>query len=88
MRRDQIRKLDDAFDYLTDCMLATVDGLALKKSRSQGDFVRHIAIAQAAVEFADRFKVPLSGRGQEVMEVYGRSVNAYADSMDVRKEKP
>jgi len=36
MRSFEVRSPEDALLYLADCQLATVDGLASKKSRGEG----------------------------------------------------
>ena len=50
MLRTQIRSPEDALAYLTDCCLATVSSLSMKRSRGKADYERHISIAQTAVD--------------------------------------
>jgi hypothetical protein len=51
MLRRNVSTPEDALLYLTDCCLATVEGMAMKKSRIKYEFARQIAIAQEACDW-------------------------------------
>lgn len=86
MRREHILSIADALDYLTDCTLATVSDLAMKKSRSQYEFKRQIDIAQTGVDQMRRFNLPPTGRAADVKAEFGGSVEKWAEQFDVKKE--
>lgn len=68
MHKHQVRDPGQALVYITDCMLATVCSLAMKKSRSKGEFERQKGIAQTAVNWMIDMKVDFSGtRATEVV---------------------
>lgn len=46
---------EEAIAYLTDCQLATVEGLAMKKNKSKYEFERQIKIAQTGIDFMSDF---------------------------------
>lgn len=50
MRKDQIRTEGDALLYLTDCVMATVCELAMRKRRPKHEYARQISMAQFAVD--------------------------------------
>lgn len=84
MRKDQVRDAGQALAYVIDCTLATVCSLAMKKSRSQSEFERQIAIAQTAINWALQFGVDLnSTRARDVTS----TVAEWAGRFDVRKAK-
>lgn len=51
MQKNQVKTPGDALAYMTDCNLATVSRMALKKSRPKYEFERQISIAQTAVNW-------------------------------------
>lgn len=64
--------LADAFVYYADCQLATVETMAMKKSKGKGDYERAIRIAQGMVDNVKAFGISprLNGRGIRVGEVF------------------
>ena len=79
MTRGQIRTIEQAFVYIADCQLATVSGMAFRKSRSKGEYQRHISIAQAMVDWCIQFEVEVfETRARDVIFKYVGSVADWA----------
>ncbi|MCC5612524.1 hypothetical protein LC612_38985 [Nostoc sp. CHAB 5834] len=73
--RSDIREVEQAFGYLTDCLLATIEGMALAKTRPQKILRQQIACAQLALDVCMTFeRLPVSrateiiGAGQTVIQ--------------------
>lgn len=80
MRKESIQTISDAFAYYTDCQLATVEWLALKKSTPKGEYKRHIDIAQGMCDLIRKFKVIDEGnRFNTVETVFNGNVNSWAE---------
>ena len=74
-----VRSLEDAFVYLADCQLATVSGMAMKKSRPSGEYKRQKSIAQKYVNWMRSFGIdPTGTRAEEVIVNYDGDVFAWA----------
>lgn len=58
MQKCKVRSSEDALAYLIDCQLATVQSMAMKKSRQKHDYSRQTSIAQTGVDFLKEFKIP------------------------------
>lgn len=79
MQKHQVRTPAEALAYITDCNLATVADLAMKKSRPKGEFARQISIAQTAIDWLRTFDADFSKtRANEVIAEYGGNVEAWA----------
>ena len=77
----QVRSPSDALLYLADCQLATVDSLAMKKSRAKHDYERQKSIAQTAVDYIKSFGIePNSTRVKNVIEA--GSVDEYVKAFE------
>jgi len=75
---DRISSIQQSFAYITDCTLATVERMAALKKRSNGEFERHISIAQQAIDYVRELKINVeSSRVYDVME-HGGNVEAWA----------
>ena len=75
-----VRSLEDAFLYLADCQLATVSGMAMKKSRPAGEYRRQKSIAQKYVNWMRAFNVdPKGTRAEEVIFSFDSDVSAWAE---------
>lgn len=73
MSKHQVRDTSGALAYLTDCTLATVSDLAMKKSASKSELRRQISIAQNAIDWMDQFGVDYSHtRAADVKAVGGK----------------
>lgn len=69
-------------DYLADCFLATVEGLAFKKNPSMRELFRQAAVAQRWLDACVEAGVtPASSRAKEIMVKYRGSVTAWAQGM-------
>ena len=60
MRKDEVRLPEHALAYLTDCTLATVADMAMKKRRPAYEFKRQIQIAQSGVTWMRQMGVDCS----------------------------
>lgn len=58
MMKSQVRTPADALAYMTDCTLATVCRMAMRKSRAKGEYERQIAIADTGVRWMIEMNVP------------------------------
>lgn len=85
MHKYEIRNSDQALAYLTECNLATVSSMAMKKSRSKYEFKRQIEIAQTSIDLIVNFKIAteIGGRVSEVIGKFGRNVNSWAEQYAV-----
>lgn len=82
MRYYQVRTSEDALAYILDCNLATVEGMAMKKSRPSGEYARQIAIAQKTYDWAIKFGSDISQtRGADIKT----TVEDWAKQYEVRK---
>lgn len=80
MKRD-VRSLEQALAYITDCTLATVCDLAMKKSKSKSEYVRQQSIAQTAIDWGVEMGVDFSTtRAAAVIEA--GSVKAWAERFE------
>lgn len=77
MTKDRIRTDLDALYYMTECTLATVAGLFMRKSASKAERERHVSIAQTGYDWLLRAGYTPRGRLREV-EVHGGSVQRWA----------
>jgi hypothetical protein len=79
MFKSDIRTPEQALAYLTDCTLATVSDLAMKKSRPKLEFERQKAMAQTSLDWMVSMKVETRGtRAEKVLREHGGSVDAWA----------
>lgn len=74
MFKRDIRTPEDALTYMTDCTLATVTSMAMKKRRPKGEFERQISIAQTGVTLMQEFGIDLeSTRAADAVRAGGVS---------------
>jgi len=64
-----IRSVDDAFLYYTDCELATLIDMAMKKSKPKNEYIRHKAIAKGMIEIIIGHKLDYKDRGTRIDKV-------------------
>lgn len=84
MHKSKVHSPSEALLYLTDCSLATVSGMAMKKSRPQHEYQRQVAIAQTAVDWIREFGIDAEGtRAQDVIAA-GGSVASWTAQYDIR----
>lgn len=85
MNKHEVRDPGRALAYITDCNLATVVDLAMKKSKSKSEFERQISIAQTAIDWMVAMKVDFSGtRAADVVKV--GSVAEWASKYTVKSK--
>jgi hypothetical protein len=88
MRKDQVKNPVDALLYLTDCTLATVEHMAMMKSRSKSEYKRQISMAQFAVDsILEFYLAPQGTRALDVIEGFAGDVEAWALVTEVRYAK-
>jgi hypothetical protein len=81
MHPSRIATTDQALSYLTDCTLATVCDLAMKKSASKSELKRQISMAQTAIDSMKRFNVDFKGtRAEDICSKHNGSVAAWAET--------
>jgi len=72
MQKHQVRTPNQALAYITDCNLATVQDMAMKKSRGKREFERQINIAQTACDWMRQMNIDVTGtRAKEVFKFNG-----------------
>lgn len=86
MRDYGVSNTNQAYAYILDCCLATVDDHAMKKRKQKREYGRHIMIAQKMINWAVEFGVDVSGTRADEVAKFG-SVQAYADDIDKRFNK-
>lgn len=70
MRKQNVRTLEHAFLYITDCCLATVSHMAMLKSRKKGEFERQINIAQTACDWVQTMGIdPKGTRAEDIVGI-------------------
>ena len=74
----EVCSLEDAFLYLASCQLATVSGMATKKSKSKSEFDRQKSIAQHFIDWIREFKVRVPKRGRVHEVIRAGSVEEWA----------
>jgi hypothetical protein len=75
-----VRTPGEALAYIVDCTLATVETLAMKKSRSKAEFERQVAMGQSGVDWMRSMKVDFSTtRAKEVVESFNGNVMKWAE---------
>lgn len=83
MNRFEVKTPEDALAYLLDCTLATVEGMAGKKSRPVGEYKRQIAIAQLHLDWAIGFDSDISRTRAAEVKNHRGNVAAWAKSQEV-----
>jgi len=79
MAKHDVRSASGALAYLTDCTLATVCQLAMKKSASKSELRRQIDIAQSAIDWMERFGVDYSHTRAADVKALGGKVESWAE---------
>jgi len=80
MQKDSPHVLATALAYLVDCQLATACRVVGKRSSTQYDIRRHIAIPQNGVDWLREYGVNFaSTRADDVVRLFGGCVEAWAE---------
>lgn len=84
MQKELVRNEKQALIYLTDCLLATVSDMAMKKSRKKNEYERHIQIAQTSVNWLKDFNISIEigSRAYEVMSSSSQSVKEWSSKYE------
>ncbi len=83
-----VRTPEDAFLYMTDCTLATVRGMAIKKTPPKYEFERQISIAQTAVDWIKEMHLNTSTiRANDVILLHNGSVKDWVNQYRADMEK-
>lgn len=85
MNKRNVTTPADALAYITDCTLATVCDMALRKSRPKGEYRRQMAIAQKAIDWMDEMGVDYSGT-RAVDVSHAGSVEQWAKGYELEAE--
>lgn len=83
VQKHRVDSVDDAMVYITDCNLATVCRMAMRRSRSKSEFERQISIAQSGVDWIIKFDIP--HKGSRVEDVF--TVGTVAEWAETFKQK-
>lgn len=82
--RFEVKTKDDVIAYMIDCTLATVEGLAGKKSRGKHEYHRQQRIAEQGIQWARQMGVDLSTtRAQSVIDEANGNVSMWAAEFEV-----
>lgn len=69
MQKYKVKTPEQALAYITDCTLATVQSMAMIKSRKKSEYERQCLIAQSAIDWMNKMGVDYSEtRAQEIKE--------------------
>lgn len=81
MYKDNVRNPEQALAYITDCTLATVVHMAMRKSRPKHEYARQKAIAQRAITWMDNMRIDYKDtRAADVRDA--GSVDAWAKQFE------
>lgn len=68
MRPCDVRTPEQALAYVTDCTLATVSSIVMKKTRCNYEYERQINIAQKACDWMEEMKIdPVTTRAEDII---------------------
>lgn len=70
----QITNIQQAFAYIADCNLATVERMSMLNNKSKSEFNRQISIAQKMYNWMNQFEIDYSGTGAEEIDNFDGSV--------------
>ena len=82
MQKHQVRTPGQALAYITDCTLATVADMAMKKSRRKSEYSRQISIAQTAIDWMAEMGVDASGTRADEVRKHSGSVAKWANAYE------
>lgn len=84
MLKSRVNKLEQAFVYIADCILATILLMAMFKSRPKAEFKRQKNIAQSMINWIIDFGIdPVDTRAADVIYGFDGNVESWASSYDV-----
>jgi hypothetical protein len=76
---------DYALVYMTDCTLATIESLAMKKTRPVNEYKRQISIAQKGIDWIKNFNICVDSevRIKPIIEEFNSDVAKWAKQYEV-----
>ena len=84
MMAHKVRTPGVALAYITDCTLATIESMAMKKHRGKHEFERQISIAQKAIDWMVQMDVDVSDtRAAKIVADYDGNVTEYIKEFTV-----
>lgn len=83
MMKHDVRSACDALAYITDCQLATVSSMAMKKSRPKNEYQRQISIATKCVEWCALYGC-ICKVGDRMFEARNMGVEQWAKQYEPR----
>lgn len=84
MNKYNVSTPEHALAYLADCTMATIESMAMKKSRSRYEYSRQISIAQQSLDWMKRMGVDYSTTRMSVAQEF-ESIRDWAMSFEVKK---
>ena len=87
MMKWEVRTAEDAVVYITDCNLATVCSMAMKKSRPKYEYDRQKSIAQKSIDWMNEMHIDYSGTRAESVSMAG-NVDKWASTFEPKVVKP
>lgn len=88
MLKCKVRTTEQALAYLLDCTMATVESMAMKKSRPPGEYNRQISIAQTGYDWAISMGVDCSDTRARSLAKHNGSVAEWARQYEAPKGSP
>lgn len=79
MRHHSVKNSEQALVWMTDCTLATVEGLAMRSRPPKGELDRQIEIAQQGIDWIKQMGITPTDRPAEIIEK-NVSVREWANS--------
>lgn len=77
-----VKNEKEALAFLLDCTLATVETMAMKKSRLKGEFDRQKGIAEKAMGWCVQFNVDISTtRAHDICVRYKGDIDRWAERL-------
>lgn len=85
MHKHEIRNEGDALVYLTDCTLATVETLAMRKTPPKAELSRQMSMAEHAISWI--YSCGLNYKGSRIEDVKAAGgINKWVEQMQAKRE--
>lgn len=82
MAKNILSTKEEIISHLIECTLATISGMAFKKSRVKSEYRRQISIAQSALDGCKRAGMTPDGSRTQTILSRGITVEAWAKEME------
>lgn len=83
MHKMDVRTVGQAMAYLLDCAMATVESMAMTKSRKKGEYARQIAIAQTHYDWCRQFGVSVDTTRASDLPKHDHCIRSWAEAFEV-----